>query len=111
MIWNAGDGVIRIADAAGTTVTRAAVAGPREARRSLEQALPGEWAALVVILAVIAVIGAAILLATCLGHERVVARRRAQRTQRARWAQAAQRAQPAQRAMGNQRRTPTRTAT
>lgn len=92
MIGNAGDGIVRAASAAGSTAAHAAGAGHREARRSLEQALPGEWAALVVTFAVIAVIGAAILLATCLGHERVVARRRARR------------------AVGRQRHAPTRTA-
>jgi len=69
MIWSAGDGVVRVA----------AAAGPR-ARGTLEQALPGEWAALVLTLAAIALVGAAILVAACLGHERVVARRRARRS-------------------------------
>jgi hypothetical protein len=72
MIWNAGDGAVRVA---------AAAAGPR-ARGTLEQALPGEWAALVLTLVAIALVGAAILVAACLGHERVVARRRARRSAR-----------------------------
>jgi hypothetical protein len=45
------------------------------ARGSLESALPGEWAVFFVVLAVIALIGAAILVMTCLGHERAVVRR------------------------------------
>lgn len=84
MIWNAGDGVVRLADSAGTTVARAVVAGPRGVRGTLEQALPGEWAALVVTFAVIAVVGVGILIATCLRHERAVARRRALRMARTR---------------------------
>ncbi len=70
MIWSAGDGVVRLA-----------AAGPR-ARGTLEQAFPGEWAALVLTLVAIALVGAGILVATCLGHERVVTRRRARRSAR-----------------------------
>jgi len=54
-------------------------AGGHGARGSLESALPGEWAAFFVVLAALMVVGMAILVATCLGHERVVARRRAAR--------------------------------
>jgi hypothetical protein len=59
-----------------------AAAVGNSARGTLETALPGEWAALFVMLAVIAVVGAAILVATCLRHERVVVRRHAGRTAR-----------------------------
>ncbi|MBS2964926.1 hypothetical protein KGA66_17855 [Actinocrinis puniceicyclus] len=76
MIWSGGHAVeIAAADA----VTRA---GTRGARGGLERALPGEWAALVVTLVVIAAVGAAILVATCLAHERVIAKRRARRLAR-----------------------------
>jgi len=60
----------------------AAVVGAASAGGALETALPGEWAALFVTLAVIAVVGAVILVATCLGHERVVVRRHAGRAAR-----------------------------
>src|SRR5260370_2434342 len=63
MIWSAGPGAPGIFGARGT----------------LEAALPGEWAALFLTLAVIAVVGAAILVTTCLRHERVVVRRHAGR--------------------------------
>jgi hypothetical protein len=45
----------------------------------LESALPGEWAAFLLVLAVIGLVGAAILVAACLGHERTVLRRNARR--------------------------------
>jgi hypothetical protein len=48
----------------------------------LEAALPGEWATLFLILAVIAVVGAAVLVATCVRHERIVLRRHAGRMAR-----------------------------
>ena len=63
MIWSAGPGALGIHGAHG----------------SLEAALPGEWAALFLTLAVIAVVGATILVTTCLRHERVVVRRHAGR--------------------------------
>jgi hypothetical protein len=47
-----------------------AVGGSREA------ALPGQWALLVLIVALIAVLGAMILINTYARHERAVARRR-----------------------------------
>ncbi len=53
------------------------------AKGPLVAALPGEWAALFVTLAVIAAVGAAILVATCLRHERVVRRRYVRRRSRA----------------------------
>lgn len=49
------------------------------ARGGLESALPGEWAAFLLVLGGIAVIGVVILVAACLQHERVVSRRRARR--------------------------------
>lgn len=52
------------------------------ARGGLESALPGEWAAFFVTLAVIALVGAAILVVACLGHERTVVRRRLRRARR-----------------------------
>lgn len=45
----------------------------------LESALPGEWAAFLLVLGGIAVIGVVVLVAACLQHERVVSRRRARR--------------------------------
>ena len=72
MIWSAGDGTVRLA---------AAVAG-RRTHGTLEQALPGEWVALVLTLVVIAAVGAAVLVATRVEHGRVVARRRAQQSAR-----------------------------
>ena len=95
MIWSAGNGLIRLADSlgmAGTgTGTHASAraiaggvtgAGAHGVRGTLEQALPGEWVALVLTLVAIAVVGAAILVATCLGHGRTVARRRARQLAR-----------------------------
>ena len=69
MIWSAGDGAVRLASAAGSRT-----------RGTLEQALPGEWVALVLTLVVIAAVGAAVLVATRVEHGRVVARRRARRS-------------------------------
>ena len=69
MIWSAGDGTVRLV---------AAAAG-RRTHGTLEQALPGEWVALVLTLIVIAAVGAVILVATRVEHGRVVARRRARR--------------------------------
>ena len=51
-------------------------------RGGLESALPGEWAAFLLVIAVIVVIGAAILVAVCLGHERVMVRRNARQMAR-----------------------------
>ena len=48
-------------------------------RGGLESALPGEWAAFVLVMAAIGVVGAAILVVACLGHERTVVRRNARR--------------------------------
>ena len=83
MIWSVGDGVVRLAVAAGGRPGPGAGSGAGGAahsvRGTLEQSLPGEWAALVLTFVVIAVVGAAILVATCVWHERVVARRRARR--------------------------------
>lgn len=45
----------------------------------LESALPGEWAAFLLTIGVIALVGAGIIVATCLRHEQVVARRNARR--------------------------------
>jgi hypothetical protein len=53
--------------------------GAAGTRGSLESALPGEWAALFITLVVIAVVGAAVLVATFLRHERVLRRRYAVR--------------------------------
>jgi hypothetical protein len=63
------------------TVAVAVAVGGRQG--SLESALPGEWAALFISLAVFTVVGAATLVVTCLGHERM-ARRRARARNRAR---------------------------
>ena len=45
----------------------------------LESALPGEWAAFVLVIGAIGLIGAVIIVATCLGHERAVVRRNSRR--------------------------------
>ena len=83
MIWVAGDSAVRLAGTASAAAEhiRTAAAGSR-AHGTLERALPGEWAALVLTLAAIALVGTGILVATCLGHERVVARRRARQSAR-----------------------------
>lgn len=54
-------------------------AGRNVGGRSLEAALPGEWAAFFLVLGALALIGAVILVITCLRHERVVLRRHARR--------------------------------
>lgn len=46
------------------------------ANHDLESALPGEWAALVVAVVAVAVVGGVVLAVTCALHERVVTRRR-----------------------------------
>lgn len=54
------------------------------ATHDLESALPGEWAALVVVaVVVVAVVGGVVLAVTCAMHERVLARRRRGRAMRA----------------------------
>lgn len=78
MIWTVGQGLHNAAVGAATA------SGPRAVPRgsNLEQALPGEWLALILTLVVIAAIGAAILVATRVAHARTVARRNARRPAR-----------------------------
>ena len=72
MILSVGDGAVRLATAAAGSRTHG----------TLEQALPGEWAALLLTLVVIAVVGGAVLVATRVEHGRVVTQRRARRSAR-----------------------------
>lgn len=41
----------------------------------LESALPGEWAALILVLVGVTLLGGVVIAAVCLGHERTVTRR------------------------------------
>ena len=54
----------------------------------LESALPGEWAALILVLVGVTLLGGVIIAAVCLGHERTVTRRV---SARAAWAKAQER--------------------
>jgi hypothetical protein len=80
MIWTGGVGaVVQGAVAPGAVVHGVLVHG---AGGPLESALPGEWALLFLVLALIAVVGAGVLVATCVRHERVMLRRHAGRVAR-----------------------------
>ena len=69
-------------------------------RGHLEAALPGEWAALVLAVGLLGVVGGLILVAACVHHERLAARRARLRTRassRGRGAWAAPRGGPSDR--------------
>ncbi len=80
MIWigGVGGGVsgVSLGYGVGTGAGVGAHVRARGSRGSLEAALSGEWAAFLLVLVGIALVGLVILVITCLGHERAVARRR-----------------------------------